>query len=109
MGRVTSPRFTCTSTLGPIRSNDGVAWPGAGVFLKISRTNSSKTEQRRITLLYELTALKKYRNGNETFCRKWGFWPFRALNVSCAGWGSGCTIVYTGAWLGWKCFLVKVF
>jgi hypothetical protein len=21
----------------------------------------------------------------------------------------GCTIVYTGPWLGWKCFLVKVF
>jgi hypothetical protein len=44
------------------------------------------------------------------FGRKAGL-PVRywVRGISCTGVGFGCTIVYTGAWLGWKYFLVKVF
>src|SRR4051794_27516089 len=33
----------------------------------------------------------------------------RDLTGPCTGQPLSCTIVYTGAWLAWKCFLLKVF
>src|ERR1035437_2219512 len=50
MGRVTSPRLTCTSTFGPVRSKAGLSADICADTANIPKKSSGK--QRRIFLLY---------------------------------------------------------
>src|SRR3569623_164086 len=66
-------------------------------------------EIRRILLLYGDAAHRCITPNREHLSLLSRCFYIRDLTGPCTGQPLGCTIDYTGAWLAWKCFLLKVF